>query len=131
MVFEDIILKVVNTLKLYERGFTRVKRTPVEYGVRPVSLSEYIECRLNFESFKDPYLRKYEEAYDGHLFIVKSIEGEKKGNRFDSVIIEVNNNNGMSDEEFENMMEAIMEHTGGRMFSFSSNRDNLNLEIIE
>ena len=51
MEFRELILRVVSTIRVYEKGFTSVKRNPVDYQIRVKSLSEFIECRINFESF--------------------------------------------------------------------------------
>lgn len=131
MRFEDIVNSVVDKLSYYEKGFTRVKRTPVEYGIRPDTLSQFIECRINFEAFKDPYLRKYEELMDGYLFLVKSIDGERRGNKFDSITIEVNDNIPLSGEDLESMKEEIMRYVGGTRFTFNSDKKNVELNIIE
>lgn len=131
MEIEDVILKVVNTLKVYEKGFTSVKRNPVDYQKRVESLSEFVECRVNFELFKDSKFKELEEIMDSHLFEVESINDENSfKNSFSSITLSIGNKPiNMSEEDYRNVTESLIDLIGGTSISFSSDRNNLNLVI--
>lgn len=128
---EEVILKVVNTLKVYEKGFTSVKRNPVDYQKRVESLSEFVECRINFELFKDPRFKELEEIMDSHLFEVESINDENPfKNSFSSITLSIGSKPvNVSDDEYENVINSLTNLIGGTSISFSSDRNNLNLII--
>lgn len=131
MEIEEVILKVVNTLKVYEKGFTSVKRNPVDYQKRVESLSEFVECRVNFELFKDSKFKELEEIMDSHLFEVESINDENPfKNSFSSITLSIGNKPiNMSEEDYRNVTESLIDLIGGTSISFSSDRNNLNLVI--
>lgn len=131
MEMEEVILRVVNTLKVYEKGFTSVKRNPVDYQKRAESLSEFVECRINFELFKDSKFKELEEIMDSHLFEVDSINDENPfKNSFSSITLSIGRKPiGMSDEEYEKVTNSLINLIGGTSMSFSSDRNNLNLVI--
>lgn len=128
---EEVILKVVNTLKVYEKGFTSVKRNPVDYQKRVESLSEFVECRINFELFKDPRFKELEEIMDSHLFEVESINDENPfKNSFSSITLSIGSKPiNMSEEDYSHITESLISLIGGTSVSFSSDRNNLNLVI--
>lgn len=128
---EEVILKVVNTLKVYEKGFTSVKRNPVDYQKRVESLSEFVECRINFELFKDSRFKELEEIMDSHLFEVESINDENPfKNSFSSITLSIGSKPvNVSDDEYENVINSLTNLIGGTSISFSSDRNNLNLII--
>lgn len=128
---EEVILKVVNTLKVYEKGFTSVKRNPVDYQKRVESLSEFVECRINFELFKDSRFKELEEIMDSHLFEVESINDENPfKNSFSSITLSIGSKPvNVSDDEYENVINSLTDLIGGTSISFSSDRNNLNLII--
>ena len=128
---EEVILKVVNTLKVYEKGFTSVKRNPVDYQERVESLSEFVECRINFELFKDSRFKELEEIMDSHLFEVESINDENPfKNSFSSITLSIGSKPvNVSDDEYENVINSLTDLIGGTSISFSSDRNNLNLII--
>ena len=128
---EEVVLKVVNTLKVYEKGFTSVKRNPVDYQKRVESLSEFVECRINFELFKDSRFKELEEIMDSHLFEVESINDENPfKNSFSSIILSIGSKPvNVSDDEYENVINSLTDLIGGTSISFSSDRNNLNLII--
>ena len=128
---EEVILKVVNTLKVYEKGFTSVKRNPVDYQKRVESLSEFMECRINFELFKDSRFKELEEIMDSHLFEVESINDENPfKNSFSSITLSIGSKPvNVSDDEYENVINSLTDLIGGTSISFSSDRNNLNLII--
>lgn len=128
---EEVILKVVNTLKVYEKGFTSVKRNPVDYQKRVESLSEFVECRINFELFKDSRFKELEEIMDSHLFEVESINDENLfKNSFSSITLSIGSKPvNVSDDEYENVINSLTNLIGGTSISFSSDRNNLNLII--
>lgn len=129
MKFNEIVAKVVSTIRVYEKGFTSVKRTPVDYQVRITSLSEFIEFRLNFEAFKMDSLRSYEELMDGYLFKVDSLENED-GNSFSKANISLGiKPEYMSEEIYNNLINSVIKEIGGNTISFTSDRNNLNLLI--
>lgn len=131
MEIEEVILKVVNTLKVYEKGFTSVKRNPVDYQKRVESLSEFVECRMNFELFKDSRFKELEEAMDSHLFEVESISDENSfKNSFSSITLSIGSKPiNMSEEDYSHITESLISLIGGTSVSFSSDRNNLNLVI--
>lgn len=131
MEMEEVILKVVNTLKVYEKGFTSVKRNPVDYQKRVESLSEFVECRINFELFKDSRFKELEEIMDSHLFEVESINDENPfKNSFSSITLSIGSKPvNVSDDEYENVINSLTNLIGGTSISFSSDRNNLNLII--
>lgn len=131
MEMEEVILKVVNTLKVYEKGFTSVKRNPVDYQERVESLSEFVECRINFELFKDSRFKELEEIMDSHLFEVESINDENPfKNSFSSITLSIGSKPvNVSDDEYENVINSLTDLIGGTSISFSSDRNNLNLII--
>lgn len=131
MEMEEVILKVVNTLKVYEKGFTSVKRNPVDYQKRVESLSEFVECRINFELFKDSRFKELEEIMDSHLFEVESINDENPfKNSFSSITLSIGSKPvNVSDDEYENVINSLTDLIGGTSISFSSDRNNLNLII--
>ena len=131
MEMEEVILKVVNTLKVYEKGFTSVKRNPVDYQKRVESLSEFVECRINFELFKDSRFKELEEIMDSHLFEVESINDENLfKNSFSSITLSIGSKPvNVSDDEYENVINSLTNLIGGTSISFSSDRNNLNLII--
>lgn len=131
MEMEEVILKVVNTLKVYEKGFTSVKRNPVDYQKRVESLSEFVECRINFELFKDSRFKELEEIMDSHLFEVESINDENLfKNSFRSITLSIGSKPvNVSDDEYENVINSLTNLIGGTSISFSSDRNNLNLII--
>lgn len=128
---EEVVLKVVNTLKVYEKGFTSVKRNPVDYQKRVESLSEFVECRINFELFKDSRFKELEEIMDSHLFEVESINDENPfKNSFSSITLSIGSKPvNVSDDEYENVINSLTNLIGGTSISFSSDRNNLNLII--
>ena len=128
---EEVILKAVNTLKVYEKGFTSVKRNPVDYQKRVESLSEFVECRINFELFKDSRFKELEEIMDSHLFEVESINDENPfKNSFSSITLSIGSKPvNVSDDEYENVINSLTDLIGGTSISFSSDRNNLNLII--
>ena len=128
---EEVILKVVNTLKVYEKGFTSVKRNPVDYQKRVESLSEFVECRINFELFKDSRFKELEEIMDSHLFEVESINDENPfKNSFSSITLSIGSKPvNVSHDEYENVINSLTNLIGGTSISFSSDRNNLNLII--
>ena len=128
---EEVILKVVNALKVYEKGFTSVKRNPVDYQKRVESLSEFVECRINFELFKDSRFKELEEIMDSHLFEVESINDENPfKNSFSSITLSIGSKPvNVSDDEYENVINSLTNLIGGTSISFSSDRNNLNLII--
>lgn len=128
---EEVVLKVVNTLKVYEKGFTSVKRNPVDYQKRVESLSEFVECRINFELFKDSRFKELEEIMDSHLFEVESINDENPfKNSFSSITLSIGSKPvNVSDNEYENVINSLTNLIGGTSISFSSDRNNLNLII--
>lgn len=128
---EEVVLKVVNTLKVYEKGFTSVKRNPVDYQKRVESLSEFVECRINFELFKDSRFKELEEIMDSHLFEVESINDENPfKNSFSSITLSIGSKPvNVSDDEYENVINSLTDLIGGTSISFSSDRNNLNLII--
>lgn len=129
MEFRELILRVVSTIRVYEKGFTSVKRNPVDYQIRVKSLSEFIECRINFESFKIDELRKYEELMDGNLFIVSSLDGEN-GNSFDRATILIGSKPSyMSDNEYDDLVESVSKFIGGNTVTFTSDKNNLGINI--
>lgn len=131
MEIEEVILKVVNTLKVYEKGFTSVKRNPVDYQKRVESLSEFVECRMNFELFKDSRFKELEEGMDSHLFEVESISDENSfKNSFSSITLSIGGKPiNMSEEDYSHITESLISLIGGTSVSFSSDRNNLNLVI--
>lgn len=131
MEIEEVILKVVNTLKVYEKGFTSVKRNPVDYQKRVESLSEFVECRMNFELFKDSRFKELEEEMDSHLFEVESISDENSfKNSFSSITLSIGSKPiNMSEEDYSHITESLISLIGGTSVSFSSDRSNLNLVI--
>lgn len=131
MEMEEVVLKVVNTLKVYEKGFTSVKRNPVDYQKRVESLSEFVECRINFELFKDSRFKELEEIMDSHLFEVESINDENPfKNSFSSITLSIGSKPvNVSDNEYENIINSLTNLIGGTSISFSSDRNNLNLII--
>lgn len=131
MEMEEVILKVVNTLKVYEKGFTSVKRNPVDYQKRVESLSEFVECRINFELFKDSRFKELEEIMDSHLFEVESINDENLfKNSFSSITLSIGSKPvNVSEDEYENVINSLTNLIGGTSISFSSDRNNLNLII--
>lgn len=131
MEMEEVVLKVVNTLKVYEKGFTSVKRNPVDYQKRVESLSEFVECRINFELFKDSRFKELEEIMDSHLFEVESINDENPfKNSFSSITLSIGSKPvNVSDDEYENVINSLTNLIGGTSISFSSDRNNLNLII--
>ena len=131
MEMEEVALKVVNTLKVYEKGFTSVKRNPVDYQKRVESLSEFVECRINFELFKDSRFKELEEIMDSHLFEVESINDENPfKNSFSSITLSIGSKPvNVSDDEYENVINSLTNLIGGTSISFSSDRNNLNLII--
>lgn len=130
MEFKDAVYNVVKSLRLYEKDFTSAKRTPVDYQVRVKSLSEYIECRLNFESFKIDSLRRYEEIMDGYLFSVDSIF-DVNGNSYSRVIIKIGEKPDiLSSNDYENIINEVSKIIGGNKLSFSSNKNNLELSVM-
>lgn len=131
MEIEEVILKVVNTLKVYEKGFTSVKRNPVDYQKRVESLSEFVECRMNFELFKDSRFKELEEEMDSHLFEVESISDENSfKNSFSSITLSIGSKPiNMSEEDYSHITESLISLIGGTSVSFSSDRNNLNLVI--
>ena len=131
MEMEEVILKVVNTLKVYEKGFTSVKRNPVDYQKRVESLSEFVECRINFELFKDSRFKELEEIMDSHLFEVESINDENPfKNSFSSITLSIGSKPvNVSDDEYENVINSLTNLIGGTSISFSSDRNNVNLII--
>ena len=117
---EEVILKVVNTLKVYEKGFTSVKRNPVDYQKRVESLSEFVECRINFELFKDSRFKELESINDENPF----------KNSFSSITLSIGSKPvNVSDDEYENVINSLTDLIGGTSISFSSDRNNLNLII--
>lgn len=129
MEFRELISRVVSTIRVYEKGFTSVKRNPVDYQIRVKSLSEFIECRINFESFKIDELRKYEELMDGNLFIVSSLDGEN-GNSFDRATILIGSKlSYMSDNEYDDLVESVSKFIGGNTVTFTSDKNNLGINI--
>jgi hypothetical protein len=130
MDFNNVVFNTVKTLRLFEKGFTSCKRTPVDYQTRPESLSEFIEIRLNFESFKVKELEKLEQMMDGRLFVVKDITNERN-NSYDKVVISLNENKPemISDEDYINLISNAKVILGGSTISFSSDKRNLNIVI--
>ena len=129
MEFRELISRIVSTIRVYEKGFTSVKRNPVDYQIRVKSLSEFIECRINFESFKIDELRKYEELMDGNLFIVSSLDGEN-GNSFDRATILIGSKPSyMSDNEYDDLVESVSKFIGGNTVTFTSDKNNLGINI--
>lgn len=131
MEMEEVILKVVNTLKVYEKGFTSVKRNPVDYQKRVESLSEFVECRINFELFKDSRFKELEEIMDSHLFEVESINDENPfKNSFSSITLSIGSKPvNVSDDEYENVINSLTDLIGGTSISFSSDKNNLGINI--
>lgn len=128
---EDLIYNVLNTLRKFELGFTSVKRNPIDYQIRVQSLEEFIECRLNFEAFKVSELLRAVELLDGYLFKVTHVEGVRR-NRFNKIRIELSTScpEGVSQDEFDEIINDVENFIGGRSLSFSSNKNNMEL-IIE
>jgi hypothetical protein len=93
-------------------------------------LSEFIEIRLNFESFKVKELEKLEQMMDGRLFVVKDITNERN-NSYDKVVISLNENKPemISDEDYINLISNAKVILGGSTISFSSDKRNLNIVI--
>lgn len=129
MTLENSIKSIVDTLKLFDEGFTSVKRNPVDLGVRVKSLSEFIECRFNFELFKLPEFKSYEELMDGYLFKVSCILNE--GFRsYERITLEINDEKPefLSDDSFRSIIRDVEELIGGKYISFSSDRKNLDIQ---
>ena len=82
-ILKERLSYAIKTLGYYEKGFSSTKRTPIdELRERSESLAQYIECRLNFECFKIPELREYEEKFDGFLFKISLTE--ENGRKFET-----------------------------------------------
>jgi hypothetical protein len=125
MDINQMVYDVARTCRLYEKGFTSVKRSPVDYQTRPSSLKEFIECRINYEAFKYPELVELEQKFDGRLFKVLKLENVNyHRNTFDKVIIVVN------DELDEDDMNDITSKLGAKGFSFTSDKHHLGIELI-
>lgn len=123
------ISDVIKSLNYYEKGFSSTKRTPVGDKERSTSLSQYIECRLNFEFFKIPFLKKYEECMDGHLFKVTSIEGEE-GRKFQHVTIQIESRpEFVTEVEYNSLVNSIHDEIGGNVIKFNSSWKKPKIEI--
>lgn len=133
MDLENVVFNVVRTVKIYEKGFTSVKRNPVDYQVRVYSFSDFIENRINFESFKDDSLRPLEEAMDSNLFTIDSIEGERLiggTTSYNRLTVRLSDKpSAMSEEEYEDIRSKFIELIGGECISFTSNKNKLDIVI--
>jgi hypothetical protein len=127
---EESLRSVVKTIRNYEKNFSSVKRTPLDRVIGVNSLSTFIECRINFECFKIPELREYEELMDGYLRTVSEITGED-GRHFDWCTIALNEKPDHLDEiTYQSIIQDVMNLVGGNELKFTSNHRKLNLTII-
>lgn len=78
MQVKDSILDAVNralgTIHKFKEGVT-VRRNPLD-RVKVASVSEFLECRINFEMFKIEALKELPYIYDGYMWLLDYIDGE-------------------------------------------------------
>lgn len=129
-VLTSAVSRVLVTLRKYEDDFTSAKRTPVDQPTRARTVGEYVECRFNFELFKVPELRMYEEMMDGYLFIVTNITDVLE-RHYDKVTLCIGPNKGyISDEEYKSLVDNVTELIGGNKLTFGSDKTDPTI-IIE
>lgn len=122
--------EVIKSVGYYEKGFSSTKRTPVGDKERSESLSQYMECRINFELFKVEKFREYEEMMDGHLFKVVEVDGED-GRKFDSVLMTIDSKPAhLTDMEYESVKMWVSELIGGNSMRFGNKWRKPNIEVI-
>ena len=76
MILDKTIRNVVSTIRLFEKGFTSVQREPNELATRVGSVSEFVECRLNFEMRKMKEFSEFERCTGGRLMKVSGVTNE-------------------------------------------------------
>ena len=121
--------EVIKSVGYYEKGFSSTKRTPVGDKERSESLSQYIECRLNFELFRVQKLRELEEMMDGHLFKVTNVDGED-GRKFESVSLTLDSKPiHLTDMEYNLVSMKLFEVIGGNSMKFGNKWRKPNIEV--
>lgn len=131
MGINEIIEKVIDTLRYYESDFTSVKRTPVDYQERSKSLSHFIECRFNFELFKMARLVELAQKTDGHLFKVIDIVGENSES-FEKVTLIVNDDMDIwkSEDTYSKSIEIVINALGGNKITFLPKLNDEEIKVI-
>lgn len=123
------VSRVLVTLRKYEDDFVSAKRTPVDYPTRAKNVGEYVECRFNFELFKIPELRRYEEMMDGYLFVVTNITDVLE-RHYETVTLGIGPNKGfINDDEYKSLVSEVTELIGGNKLSFGSDKTDPTIKI--
>ena len=131
---KDIIRKVNETLRYYEKEYIELKRTPEAEKEVCTSFEHYIEARFNMECCNIPELSDLERKTEGHLFVCTSIQDpDEARRRFGFATVEL-----ISPEDFEcadssilESLEIIKQALGGSKISFNSVKQRIKIQIDE
>lgn len=129
MILDKTIRNVVSTIRLFEKGFTSVQRDPEELATRVGSVSEFVECRLNFEMRKMKEFSEFERCTGGHLMKVNRVTNERSRG-YDRIQITVGDKPDWIDEDYySDMVRRVTELIGGSFISFSDNKRELKISV--
>lgn len=126
---EDIVFKVLSTIKKYESGFISAARTPVDPRERCYSVKDYVECRLNYELFKSDELVELEQMMDGYLLVATDITDENE-RHYDEITFEIGRKpDYLSEVLYENVVDRLIKSIGGNKIVFGSDKRNPSVKI--
>lgn len=141
--FKECLISVCNTVnRFYEkfdlenRYWSSVTRTPAGDIERCETMEQFVECRINFECFFIPELKKYSEMMDGHLFDVVSLEGiDEKKRKFKTCMIALHelSDTWISDQDFWTIHEEICKLLGPErriFFSWAKSKSRIKLQLL-
>lgn len=132
---KDLIIRVNNTLRYFEKEYIELKRTPESEKEVCESFEQYIEIRFNMESCQIPEFSKLEEMTDGHLFRCTSImDPDEVRRRFSLATIELTTSDmfeGGSSKLLEDELSLVREFIGGSKISFNCVKKRIKIQIDE
>lgn len=114
-----LIIKVNSSLPYYDPDYISTKRYPKGEKIRIQTFRQYIECRLNYELSSIPEIYDFLEQTEGHIFRVVSIINQNDiKRRFSEVTVELDRSFS-SDEDFQEILNAIEILLGGTRLRFN------------
>lgn len=138
MELNQLVVNINSSLYCYDKdSCSYLKRSPSGDLENITTFSQYIECRLNLEMFYIPELADLVKYFDGHLFVVKEIEGLDEDNRrFTMVHAELNTTGDYfimdpdnEDLSFPVVLEEIKKVLGGTKVSFGYSQKKIKINI--
>lgn len=126
---ENVVFKVLSTIKKYESGFVSAARTPVDPRERCYSVRDYVECRLNYELFKLDETVELEQLMDGYLLVATDITDENE-RHYDKITFEIGKKpDYLSDILYNDVVDRTISIIGGNKLIFGSDKRDPSVTI--